>query len=144
MIEPERPILAVAGGNPRQAFNEQLPKCPVFRLRSFVVVPFTLCRGTGEDASWRQHLKRIALNECCVTRLRVIQPNLLEQSQLARGVVIEAIRALLGGVVVLLELLALEAGRDAISGGDDPLQERVWLVMSRSSIHEGICRNTRV
>ena len=70
------------------------------------------------------------------------EANLFQQGQLSRRVVIELVPLVIGGAVVVVEVLPFEAGSQPIRRGDDPLQKRIRLVMAGGGVYDGVIRVT--
>lgn len=129
----------MAGRNASQRFDKVPPKRGVFVARPRLVPAFAVFRRSWEQTCWRQRFEGVPPLQGAFRRLGVVKANLLEKRKLAGGVVVQA-GALILGCVVALELFSFEPGSHPISGGHDPLQEGVRLVMGSSRIDQGVRR----
>jgi hypothetical protein len=133
VVEPEWQVVAVGLGNLFQALDQSLPESAVFCLGGFVVLRRAFGMGPGKQAFRRQGHERIAPGEFAFADARLA--DLLEQRELPGAIVVVALFA---GVVLAVELLALETGGNPIGSGDDPLQESGRPVVGAGGVDGGV------
>ena len=129
MIEPQRPIRAMAWWTRFQARDELVPELRILTLRPLPLARLVAVRRDREDAARRKGLQWIPKAKRTVGRRPPANASLFEQGQQTRRKVIQALACLVSRSVVLLKLLALKAGRNPIGGCNDPLQKGIGLMM---------------
>ena len=150
VVQPQRPLAAVRGRDLLQGLQELVPEPPVFGLCGRVLARLAFGAPLREDRLGRQRPQRIAplqLPGAARAGSRALQPDLLEQRELAGLVVVSArggFLVLVPGGVVALELLALEAAGQPVGRRDHPLQEGLGLVVGRRRVDQAVDRQGRV
>ena len=129
----------MAGGDLGQGLGEFIPQGTVFRLGGGVVVALVALGLDREQGCGGQGAEGVAVMPVgALGAGGAVQMDGLEEGELTGGVVVAPRLGLVLGVVVALELLALETGGDAVGGSHQPLQIGVRLVMAGGGVDHGV------
>ncbi len=147
MIQPQRPVAAVTGGNVVQPLEKLFPQSGVFLLRGCVLGGFALFAYLRKNRFGRQRFQGIAPLQPaagglgCVRSGVRFKPDLLQQGEHSSLVMVASgvgFFVVFGGVVVGIEGFTLKTTRHTVGGGDDPLQQGVGLVVGGSGVDEAV------